>query len=52
MKTQFTNEVNLLTPILVDCGDLMDDFTTIETARSPYDSIVRSAQLAIKDTGS
>jgi len=51
MKTQSTNEVNLLTPILVGCGDLMDDFTPIETARSPYDLIAQSAQLAIKDTG-
>ena len=51
MKTQATDEVNLLTPILVGCGDFMDDFTPIETARSPYDLIAQSAQLAIKDTG-
>ena len=29
MKTQPTNEVNLLIPILVGYGDLMDDFTPI-----------------------
>ena len=34
MKTQPTNEVNLLLPILVGYCDLMDDFTPIETARA------------------
>ncbi|MCW5750785.1 MAG: acetyl-CoA acetyltransferase [Alphaproteobacteria bacterium] len=40
------------TPVLVGCGDITDQKTPVEAARSPYDLMAEAGRAALADTGS